>query len=62
MKKTTSMLYSQLGSAAIKILTNVVDETLATDFDHSYQKRIFSSVDLWHIQRNKKSLQPRRYL
>ncbi|MEO6230054.1 MAG: hypothetical protein ABJB11_08135 [Ferruginibacter sp.] len=61
MKKTTSILYSQLGSAAVKILTTVVDETLATNFDHSSQKRIFSSIDLWNIQRNKKSLQPRRH-
>ncbi len=62
MKKTTSILYSQLGSAEVKILTSVVNETLAKDFDHCLQKnRGFSSVDLRSIQRNKRSLHPRSY-
>lgn len=61
MKNTISLLYNQLDLAEVKLLTTVADETLAKEFDHSRQIRVFSSIDLWNIQRNKKSLHTRKY-
>lgn len=59
MKKTTSILFSNMGSSEIKILTTIVDETLAIS-QQPARKRNFSTADLWNIQSQKRTLVQRR--
>ncbi len=47
-------LFSQLSKTTLLALTSRVEETLAKETDNS-QRRIFSSADLWNIQRKTRS-------
>jgi len=53
-------LLSSLTSNEIKNLTLEVKETIAPEFKEE-RKRIFSSADLWNIQRRKKNISGRRF-
>jgi hypothetical protein len=58
MKKQTESRFSQISAKHTKELTKVVKETLATGFT---QPKIFSTVDLWNIQRRSKFMGYRRH-
>jgi hypothetical protein len=61
MKKQSLSLFIPVSKTEIKVLTTEVKETLAKDFDRNQQK-VFSSADLWNIQRNKKRNPGGRFL
>ena len=61
MKKQLQALFTLVTKTEISLLTTEVKETLAPDFNLNEQK-IFSSADLWNIQRNKKRNPGRRFL
>ncbi len=61
MKKQSLGLFIPVSKTEIKVLTTEVKETLAKDFDRNRQK-VFSSADLWNIQRNIKRNPGRRFL
>jgi len=61
MKKELLNLFTPVTTTEISLLTTEVKETLAPDFNLNEQK-IFSSADLWNIQRNKKRNPGRRFL
>ena len=42
-------------------LTIMVEETIAADFKQE-EKKVFSSADLWNIQRNKRAFVQRRFI
>ena len=58
MKQQSTALFTQLNKQEVENLTMVVKETLATEF--AGQTKIFSSVDLWNIQRQRKGFSGRR--
>lgn len=57
MKKQTTTLFTQMSKEETENLTKEVKETLA--FGHS-QSRVFSSMDLWNIHRQRRTLAGRR--
>jgi len=61
MKKQLQALFTPVTKTEISLLTTEVKETLANDFNLNEQK-IFSSADLWNIQRTKKRNPGRRFL
>ena len=61
MKKQLQALFTPVTKTEISLLTTEVKETLANDFNLNEQK-IFSSADLWNIQRAKKRNPRRRFL
>lgn len=56
---STRNLLNSLTSNEIKNLTTEVKETIARGFIKG-RKRIFTSAELWNIQRNKKNISGRR--
>ena len=60
MKKQSIVLFATVKKANIKSLTEIVQETLATDFGN--QAKVFTVADLWNIQRQCKSRAQRRFL
>ncbi|GAB2831239.1 hypothetical protein [Ferruginibacter profundus] len=56
--KTTTKLDITISRDEMEVLTKEVKETLA--FEHLKHHKIFTSADLWNIQRQKKSTTPRR--
>lgn len=57
--KKQSNGFNQLNKTALENLTQEVKETLATGFGGS-QTKTFSSVDLWNIHRQRRTLSSRR--
>jgi hypothetical protein len=60
MKKHLNSLLSQLRTEQLETLTTIVKETLATGFELPKSK-VFTSADLWNIQRQGKSRIQRRF-
>jgi len=60
MKTQSANFFNEISKAHMVSLTSEVKETLA--FDHFEKKdRIFSAVDVWNIQRQKRSRIQRRF-
>ena len=59
MKTTTQKLDVTISRDEIEVLTKEVKETLAFECCKHNSKH-FTTVDLWNIQRHKKSTTPRR--
>ncbi|MEO7524442.1 MAG: hypothetical protein ABIT58_10130 [Ferruginibacter sp.] len=53
MKMQSQVLVSQFSKTAHSILTRRVGETLVKE-PYNCQRRLFSSADLWNIQRRRK--------
>ncbi len=60
MKKQSYMLFASLSKEDMTNLTNEVKETIAFDLVEPARK-VFTSAELWNIQRNIKSKLQRRY-
>jgi len=58
MKKQSNTLFTQISKEEVENLTQQVKETLATGLNG--HGRNFSSLDLWNIHRQKKTLSGRR--
>ncbi|MEJ7587643.1 MAG: hypothetical protein WKI04_08785 [Ferruginibacter sp.] len=59
MKKQSNTLFAIISSKMVENLTNVVKETLATEFNQPANK-IFTAADLWSIQRQRRTRTQRR--
>ena len=59
MKMQSTNLFNQISKESVKNLTAEVKETLAFGYNCS-QNKIFSSAELWNIQRQRRSIGPRR--
>ena len=59
MKQQSNSLFTQLNKQELESLTTVVKETLATGISSATHKT-FSTVDLWNIHRQRRSLACRR--
>lgn len=59
MKKQNQGYLTQVTNMSLQKLTTVVEETIASGFKQE-EKKVFSSADLWNIQRNKRSFVQRR--
>ena len=51
-------LFKAISSGPTKELNTVTNETLVS---HTQQEKTFTAADLWNIQRQKRSIMPRRY-
>ena len=60
MKKNSSGLFMQLSNNEVVSLTKVVNETVAIGFT-PVNRKVFSTADLWNIQRQKKGIGTKRY-
>ncbi len=61
MKVINNIYYTSLNSEQLQNLTTLVPETIAIDVA-GFNKKSFTSADLWNIQRAKKSVRNRRSL
>jgi len=61
MKKTNNTLLLQISGEQVKNLTTVVNETIAFD-THENSNKVFTAANLWNIQRNKKTVNSRRFI
>ena len=61
MKNETPGLLIPISKKDNSLLTKQVEENLATSFNNG-QHKLFSYVDLWNIQRNKKVVYNRKFL
>lgn len=59
MKKQLNLPYSQMTKAEFEDLTFIVAETIAGGF-HSSETRVFTTAELWNIQRRGKTRIQRR--
>ena len=55
MKMLSQLLFGKISTTFVKGLTTAVEESLPGTFDNN-QHRIFSSADLWNIQRRKRAI------
>ena len=63
MRKQSTTLFPFLGKVQVESLTTIVKETLALDYQNGEaKKRVFTTADLWSIQRQKKGLVQRRFV
>ncbi|MBC7890259.1 MAG: hypothetical protein H7Z13_20480 [Ferruginibacter sp.] len=53
MKKQSTGIFTQMSKAQVENLTSVINESLATPFYHPNSK-IFTTADLWNVQRQGK--------
>ena len=60
MKKQTNTLFATISKAQVEKLTSIINETLATGF-HNAKSKIFTTADLWNIQRQGRSRVQRRF-
>ncbi|MEO5892400.1 MAG: hypothetical protein ABIQ31_19280 [Ferruginibacter sp.] len=60
MTKQLTGLLSQLRSEQLEILTNLVQETLATEYKLPKTSKTFTAAEMWNIQRQGKSRIQRR--
>ena len=61
MKKQSTTIFASLGKIQVQTLTTIVKETLASGIEQVQQVRVFTSADLWNIQRQKKGFSQRRF-
>lgn len=61
MKILLNGLLEPLSNSEVKNLTSEVNETLGTNFKNEKSK-IFSSAELWDIQRRRKNISNRRLI
>ena len=61
MKKQNQGYLTYVTKMELQKLTSAVEETLATDFKQE-EKKVFSSADLWNIQRQKRGFGQRRFI
>lgn len=61
MKKQSTTLFATKSTEQLENLTSVVNETLATGINLP-KSRIFTTADLWNIQRQDKSRIQRRLI
>ena len=59
MKTQLTNLFSQISKTQVENLAIQVKETLAMGYNHN-QSKTFSAAELWNIQRQRKSINPRR--
>ena len=59
MKRNTNILFDELSVQQVNNLTSIVNESLAIGFN-GINTRVFSSAELWNIQRMKKAVGWRR--
>ncbi|MEJ7587644.1 MAG: hypothetical protein WKI04_08790 [Ferruginibacter sp.] len=59
MKKQSNILFTQIATEQLLELTSIVKETLAPGFNNTKNK-VFTSADLWNIQRQRKNRIQRR--
>ncbi|MEO6669406.1 MAG: hypothetical protein ABIN36_08015 [Ferruginibacter sp.] len=55
MKMLSEILFNGMSKAFLQHFTATAEETLSTEFNSS-QRRLFSSADLWNIQRRRRSI------
>lgn len=60
MKRITSSLFTRLNKEQLTAITSIVKEVVAVDHKSTTNK-IFSSADLWNIQRHKRTFVQRRF-
>jgi hypothetical protein len=61
MKNTIKNLFAQISGSRLESLTREVKETIAFGYIQG-TTRVFTSADLWNIQRQGKIRQQRRFL
>ena len=61
MKKQNQGYLTYVTKLELQKLTRVTEETIAMDFKPE-EKKVFSSADLWNIQRNRRSFVQRRFI
>lgn len=59
MKMQSANLFNQINKTQVENLAMEVKETLAMGYNHN-QSKTFSAAELWNIQRQRKSINPRR--
>jgi hypothetical protein len=60
-KQLPNLVFTPLSSKELSALSAEVKETLVKDFELGRHK-VFSTADLWNIQRNKRRSAGRRFL
>ena len=60
MKNSLNSLSNQLSNSEMKNLTKITNETIAFEFVQ-FNQPIFTSADLWNIQKNVRPRNQRRY-
>ena len=60
MKNSLKSLSNQLSNSEMKNLTKITNETIAFEFVQ-FNQPIFTSADLWNIQRSLRPRNQRRY-
>ena len=61
MKTQNTNFFQALGKAQLENLVKEVKETVATNAPHVNQKTGFGVVDLWNLERNRRSRITRRH-
>jgi hypothetical protein len=61
MKTQNTNFLQTLGKTELKNLVKEVKETVATNVAHLNQKTAFGVVDLWNLERNRRSRIARRH-
>lgn len=62
MKTQNNTFFQNLGKAQLDNLVNEVKETVATGIPNIQQKTAFGVVDLWNLERSRKTRMVRRHL
>jgi protein-arginine kinase len=62
MKTQNNTFFQTLGKAQLDNLVKEVKETVATGIPHVNQKTAFGVVDLWNLERSRRSRMVRRHL
>ena len=60
MRRLSTTLFTRLGKEELASIIHIVKEVVAVDHKTSTDK-IFSSADLWNIQRQKRTFVQRRF-
>lgn len=60
MRRITPSLFTSLNKEQLTAITSIVKEVVAVDHKSNTNK-IFSSADLWNIQRQKRTFVQRRF-
>ena len=59
--KTQTNFLPAISQSQLSNLTAEVKETLATGFEMKEKSRVFSTADMWNIQRHKRNFVQRRF-
>lgn len=62
MKKQSFILFTSMSKEDLANLTREIKETIAFGLAEAPHRKIFTTADLWSIQRRAKSRTQRRYL